>query len=212
PLPGRLPGGRTWTGGLSAREALADRQQQPGGRRVSARVRRRRTVAAAVALLVVVLAAWLVARPSSAPAPKNVPGTPRRALSPAQAVVAPGGLRAAEAGLMPWHLAAPISREVVVASAPGQLIVLGGLTAAGGSANGGSATGASRHVGALSAPLPDAAAGVLGGRALVFGGGSPATVATVQAFTLPGPGSGTRGATATTAGSMAPPRADAAAV
>ena len=117
---------------------------------------------------------------------------------------------------MPWHLAAPISREVVVASSPGQLIVLGGLTAGGVSASRisalSTATGAPRHIGALSAPLHDAAAGELGGRALVFGGGSPATVATVQAFTLPGPGSGTRGATATTAGSMPAPRSDAAAV
>jgi outer membrane protein assembly factor BamB len=208
------PGGRTWTG--SAREALAGRQQQPGRRRLPARVRRRRTVAAAAALLVVVLAAWLVARTSGGANPKNVPGTPRRALSPAQAVVAPGGLRAAEAGLMPWHLAAPISREVVVASSPGQLIVLGGLTAGGVSASRisalSTATGAPRHIGALSAPLHDAAAAELGGRALVFGGGSPATVATVQAFTLPSPSSGTRGATATTAGSMPAPRSDAAAV
>src|ERR1019366_9567537 len=167
------PGGRTWAG--FAREALAGRQRQPGRPRLPARVRRRRTVAAAAALLVVVLAAWLVARTSGGANPKNVPGTPRRALSPAQAVVAPGGLRAAEAGLMPWHLAAPISREVVVASSPGQLIVLGGLTAGGVSANGvsavGTATGASRHVGALSAPLHDAAAGEVRGGALGVGGG-----------------------------------------
>ena len=53
---------------------------------------------------------------------------------------------------------------------------------------------------------------MIGGRALVFGGGSSATVATVQAFTLPGPRGGAPAATATTAGSMPAPRSDAAAV
>ena len=38
-----------------------------------------------------------------------------QALSPGHAVAVPRGLPAAEAGLMPWHLAAPISREVAVA-------------------------------------------------------------------------------------------------
>ena len=91
---------------------------------------------------------------------------------------------------MPWHLAAPVSREVAVAGPPGRLVVLGGLTTGGGSASGvyavRTATGAVRQVGALSAALHDAAAAVIGQHAVVFGGGSPATVATVQAFTLRG--------------------------
>ncbi|HUY49849.1 MAG TPA: kelch repeat-containing protein [Streptosporangiaceae bacterium] len=196
------------------RLAGADRQQRRGRRRVSARVRRRRAVAALLALLVVVVAGWLVARPGGGAGPKSAAGSPKRALSPAQAVAAPGGPPAAEAGLLPWQMAAPISREVVVAGSPGRLVVLGGLTAGGASASGvyalRTATGAVRQIGALSAPLHDAAAGLLGGRALVFGGGSSATVATVQAFPLAGPGSGTT--TATTAGSMPAPRSDAAAV
>ncbi|HCU97680.1 MAG TPA: hypothetical protein DHU96_35220 [Actinobacteria bacterium] len=141
-------------------------------------------------------------------------GPAGRAHPPAHGVVAPGGLPAAEAGLMPWHLAAPISREVAVTDARGRLIVLGGLTAGGSSASGvyafRTATGAARRIGALTAPLHDAAVGVLGGRALVFGGGSSATVATVQALTVNGPHGGTP--TATAAGSMPTPRSDAAAV
>jgi outer membrane protein assembly factor BamB len=203
-----LSGARAASGGPAAREPLPRRRRQPGGRGVSARVRRRRA-AAVLAVICVVLAAWLVARLNTVTGPR------KRAIPPAHGVVGPRGLAAAEAGLMPWRLAAPISREVVVAGSPGQLVVLGGLRADGGSANGVYAvravTGAVRRIGALSAPLHDAAAAVLGRRALVFGGGSPTTVATVEAFTLRGQGSASPAATAAI-GSMPAPRSDAAAV
>jgi hypothetical protein len=139
----------------------------------------------------------------------------RQAPSPAHAVAVPRGLPAAEAGLMPWHLAAPVSREVAVAGPPGRLIVLGGLTTGGGSASGiyavRTGSGAVHQVGALSAPVHDAAVAVIGQHAVVFGGGSPATVATVQAFTLHGRHSRSQDTTATAAGSMPAPRSDAAA-
>ena len=66
------------------------------------------------------------------------------------------------------------------------------------------ATGAARQVGALSAPLHDAAGVSSGGRSLVFGGGSPVTVGTVQAFSGAG--------TSRVMGSLPAPRSDAAAV
>jgi len=117
---------------------------------------------------------------------------------------------------MPWHLARPLSREVVAAGSGGRLIVFGGLVAGGGSASGiyalRTATGAERRIGALRAPLHDAAAAVSGGRVLVLGGGSPATVATVQSFALAAPGRRSRDAVATTAGSLPAPRSDAVAV
>jgi hypothetical protein len=174
------------------------------------RVRRRRATAALAIVLaalgVSVVLAGYVSHLSRAASP---------ALSPAHAAAVPRGLPAAEAGLMPWHLAAPVSREVAVAGPSGRLIVLGGLTSGGGSASGvyavGTATGAVRQVGALSAALHDAAAAVIGGDAVVFGGGSPATVATVQAFTLHGRHSRSQDTTATAAGSMPAPRSDAAA-
>ena len=66
------------------------------------------------------------------------------------------------------------------------------------------ATGAAQRIGALSAPLHDAAGAVSQGRALVFGGGSPATVGAVQAFSGAG--------TARVTGSLPTPRSDAVAV
>jgi hypothetical protein len=192
-------------------------QQRSGGpatrrRGASARVRRRRAAAVLAAVLtalgVSVILAWYVSHPDSGEA-----SPARQALSPAHGVAVPPGLRAAEAGLMPWHLAAPISREVAVAGPPGRLIVLGGLTTGGGSASGiytiRTASGAVRQVGTLSAALHDAAAAVIGQHAVVFGGGLPATVATVQSFTLRGLRGRSGAAIATTAGSMPAPRSDA---
>jgi hypothetical protein len=178
------------------------------GRGATVRVRRRRATAALAMVLtalgVSVVLAGYVSHLSRAASP---------ALSPAHAVAVPRGLPAAEAGLMPWHLAAPVSREVAVAGPSGRLIVLGGLTAGGGSASGiyavRTGSGAVHQVGALSAPMHDAAVAVIGQRAVVFGGGSPATVATVQAFTLHGRHSRSQDTTATAAGSMPAPRSDA---
>ncbi|HET7243750.1 MAG TPA: PQQ-binding-like beta-propeller repeat protein [Streptosporangiaceae bacterium] len=144
------------------------------------------------------------------------PGTPavprQRALTPAPPVATPRGLAAAEAGLMPWHLSVPISRETAAAAPGNRLIVMGGLTAGGTSVNGiyafRTATGAARYLGVLRTPGHDAAAAVAGGHALIFGGGSATSTAAVQAFALPGPGGGAPA----TAGSLPTPRSDAAAV
>ena len=136
-------------------------------------------------------------------------GAGNKALPPVRAAAAPPGLDAAESGLLPWHLAAPLSREVVVPGSPGQLIVLGGLTPAGTSASGvyalRTATGGGPADRRAQRPAARCGAGVIsGGRALVFGGGSPVTVGTVQAFSGAG--------TARVTGSLPAPRSDAAAV
>jgi outer membrane protein assembly factor BamB len=208
---GFAPGPRT-VRGVSA--VPAPRAGHRGPRRVSARVRRRRTVAAALALLAIALVVWFVARPDSSGGKGSTLG--QRSLPPGHPAAAARGLPAAEAGLMPWHLAQPLSREVVAAGSGGRLIVFGGLVAGGASASGvyavRTATGAARQIGALRAPLHDAAAAVSGRRVLVLGGGSPATVATVQAFALPAPGRGSGFATAAAAGSLPAPRSDAVAV
>jgi outer membrane protein assembly factor BamB len=131
---------------------------------------------------------------------------PQAAAGPvaAQHPAAPRGLPAVLAGLLPWHLAAPLSREVVVPGSGKNLLVLGGLTAGGGSADGVYAvhlhSGRASRVGSLAAPVHDAAGAMAGGQALVFGGGSSATVASVEAF----PGR--------VAGSMPAPRSDCVAV
>ena len=126
-------------------------------------------------------------------------------------------LPAAESGLLPWQLAAPISRIVVVPGTGNQLVLLGGLT----TNNVSSASvftldttnGALTQIGDLTGPLHDAAAAVVGGRDMVFGGGASTTVATVQAF--PAPGSvgtpaGSSGSSASTVSSLPAPRSDAA--
>jgi outer membrane protein assembly factor BamB len=118
---------------------------------------------------------------------------------------------AAESGLLPWHLRAPVSREVVVPGRGG-LVVLGGLTASGATTGTvyelGLVKGVERPVGTLPVPVHDAAAGLAGSRALVFGGGSSTTIPAVQGITLTGPGSGR----ASNAGSLPAPRSDAAGV
>ena len=117
---------------------------------------------------------------------------------------------------MPWHLAAPISHEMAVTGPGSRLIVMGGLTAGGASVKGVFAfrpvTGTVRYLGALNAPVHDAAAAVVGRQALIFGGGSSASIASVQRFALPGPRGHARPAAATAAGSMPAPRSDVAAV
>ena len=108
-----------WSGIIGMVEAPAFRGNRPGGpsargRGASARGRHRRSAAVLAIVLtalgVGVVLAWYVSSLSGRAA-----GPARQALAPGHAVAAPRGLPAAEAGLMPWHLAAPISREVAVA-------------------------------------------------------------------------------------------------
>jgi hypothetical protein len=146
------------------------------------------------------------------PAPAGDTRADSHGLAAAHGPAAPRSLAAAESGLLPWHLPAPISREAVVPGQHGRLIVLGGLTPDGTSASGVYAvrtrTGAARRIGALGVAVHDAAAAVTGGRALVFGGGSVASIATVQGFTLPGAHGGAAAARA----SLPQARSDLAAV
>jgi outer membrane protein assembly factor BamB len=164
---------------------------------------------AGVALAVVAAAAWFATRHDGRVA------APPKMHRPVHATDAPRILPAAESGLLPWHLADPLSREVAVAGPSGQLVVFGGLTPGGASSDAvyalRIANGAARRIGTLSAPVHDAAVAVSGGQALIFGGGSAASVPTVEAFALPGPGGGAL-ATATDTGALPAPRSDAAAV
>ena len=184
-------------------------------RHLSARVRRRRAVAALLVVLIAALGIWLVVGPGRGSGPPGRAGQSGGPLSAVRGMGGPRGLPAAESGLLPWRMAAPISRAVAVAGSRNHLVVLGGLTAGGASAAGiyslSTSTGAARRIGVLSTPLHDAAVGLLGRRALIFGGGSSATVAKVEAFAVHGRPGG-QPATATKAGSMPAPRSDATAV
>ncbi len=93
---------------------------------------------------------------------------------------------AAEAGLLPWQLAAPLSREVVLprAGTRHELVVLGGLSSGGLSTNGvavlDTRTGRLRSEGSLLQATHDAAGAALGARQLVIGGGTAAPAGGTQ--------------------------------
>ena len=93
-----------------------------------------------------------------------------------------------EAGVEPWQLDAPLSRESVVAAGTG-LIVLGGISPAGTSLAGvttlAPTTGTASAGSLLATGVHDAAAVSFGSRTYVLGGGSQDTVATVQSVVTP---------------------------
>ena len=107
----------------------------------------------------------------------------------------------------PYQLPAPISREVVLPGAGG-LTIAGGLNSQDGSTDAVTqldpVTGATRALSKLPDATHDAAGAALGGRAFLFGGGTAASVPTVQVV---GPGSG-----ASVAGQLPAARSDASGV
>ncbi len=110
---------------------------------------------------------------------------------------------AVESGLLPWRLAAPISREVILPDTGKTLVLLGGLngsTSASGVFSLDTNTGALRLIGNLRAGIHDGTGAEIAGRDIVFGGGSPTTVGTVESFPR---------APAGTSGALPAPRSDA---
>jgi len=121
-------------------------------------------------------------------------------------------ITAAESGLLPWTLTAALSRAVVLPGRANQLVILGGLTASNVSAQGiytlDTTSGTLTHVGNLTAGLHDSSGAVIDGNDVTFGGGAPATVATVQAVATPGPTGPASIPTATVTGGLPEPRSD----
>ena len=109
----------------------------------------------------------------------------------------------------PYQLAAAVSREVVLPGANG-LLMAGGLTPSGTSVNTVTwldpVTGGTRVAGHLAAATHDAAGFTIAGRAFVAGGGTAASVPTIQMFTLGTASS--PGGQAMVAGSLARARSD----
>jgi Kelch motif len=95
------------------------------------------------------------------------------------------------AELMPWELAAPISRAVVMAQGR-SIIIAGGIGRSGASEPGvfrlNPRSGSLSLMGTLPAPVHDAGGALIGRGVFVFGGGSVSSSATVQAFTRQGGG------------------------
>ncbi len=149
-----------------------------------------------------------------------VGATRHPSVRPAKSATSAATIPAVESGLLPWQLASPISREVVLPGPGGQLDLFGGLTAANTSADGvfslNPTTGALQGIGVLPVGLHDAAGAVIGGADLVFGGGSSTTTASVESFPQGGSGAPQGGpgtvpsATATTVSNLPAPRSDAA--
>jgi len=179
-------------------------------RRASTRVRRTRAVT--VLVIVAIALGFFVDRQLSSPTGQthrsvaHTTGAHQKKKAPIPAV---------ESGLLPWQLAAPISRVVVLPGSGSQLDILGGLTSGNTSSSGAysldTSDGTLRQIGGLSGPLHDAAGAVIGGQDVVFGGGLSSTVATVQAFPPPAAATPvTHGPTASVVGSLPSPRSDAA--
>ncbi len=189
-------------------------------RRIQRQRRRAATVAALVVVVVIVIVAVSLqggSTPTAAP-PTTSPSAPPPSSAASGSVKPSGGTRAhrasgppsVEAGIESWPLAAPLSREAVVADGSG-LTVLGGITPAGTSlptvTSITPATGAMAPSAGLANPVHDAASATLGGTTYIFGGGSPTTVATVQAVTAPS-SHGAAVPAGTTVGQLPQPRSD----
>ena len=118
---------------------------------------------------------------------------------------------AAEAGLLPWHLSAAVSRSVVVPGSNDTLLVVGGLGPDGSSSSRVVSLrvpgGASTPLAGLASGLHDAAGARLRNRVVLFGGGDPVATGLVQSLNLTAPSS-----PSTPMGNLPQTRADAATV
>ncbi len=153
----------------------------------------RLTAGVGVAVVAIVIAA-IVSTPGGARRePHTQAQTAKPSVTTGRALATPrvAVVRAVETGLYPWQLQAPISREVLVPEIGGRgLIVAGGLVAGGTSASGtfhlDTGTGNLAAAGSLATATHDAAAAVVGGQVLVFGGGTSAPAAVAQDITPSG--------------------------
>jgi len=159
--------------------------------------------------VLVAVAVAVAVGPTSGPA--SGPTVPHRHAAPPPR----GGdaIPAAEAGLLPWTLDAPLSREVVLPGSGTSVTVLGGLSSSQQTLDRAfsldTATGQIATVGTLAAGVHDAAGARHAGSDWLFGGGSPNTVDTTQRLSPP---ESPLPAAATLVGHLPQPRSDAAAV
>ncbi len=166
---------------------------------------RRRRAGLAVAVLLVALVAAIAAFASSGPGHPGQSSQTQAQIRARKLALAKrrAAIPAIKAGLLPWQIAAPISREIILPGAGAKLMLLGGLngsTSASGVYSLNTINGALHQVGSLRAPVHDSVGAVVGGRDVVFGGGSPATVRAVESYPT---------AAATALGALPTPRSDA---
>ena len=163
---------------------------------ITCRVRTRLRLRCEALLLVACLPVALLAAACTAGQGRALPGR-ATARGPAILQVMPAA----------FQLPAPIAREVVLPRGR-DLLIAGGLTPGQTSTSEVTlldpATGQTSQLGRLAAAAHDSGGSILGGRPVVFGGGTAASTATVQAIAGPGP--------ATMLGRLPRPRSDLAAV
>ncbi len=197
----------------------ADDRQQRRSRELRRLQQRRRRTASLVALIILVVIGIVVASCTGGSGSNSAASTTTTATAATGATKAAAGASVAkvtrgipsiEAGVEPWPLPAPLSRESVVANGKG-LTVLGGITPSGASLAGVSTIdpvhGAIAAAATLADPVHDAASMTVGHATFVLGGGSPDTVATVQSVRSPSipPGASSAG---TVVGQLPQPRSD----
>jgi len=170
-----------------------DRAARP--RPTHAQLRRRRVALGAAALVALVIVLVSIRGCSTTSTTMSHAGAAPRTTPTS------GAIPAVEAGVLPWSLATPLSREVLLAGGGNTLTVVGGLDGAQASVPTvftiDTATGNRTVVGALAQGVHDAAGAVIAGQGYLFGGGSPTTVADVERFPMP-PAPAAPGATGTT--------------
>jgi hypothetical protein len=193
--------------------APAPRSLRSGQRQRRTQIRQRRAIALGFGVLLVAAAVVVLSAGSAPPTPTAAPiatttsaatTASSSSAAAASAATASSGPLSLEAGLEPWHLDAPLSREAVVAVG-NRLRILGGLAASSSSLNSASwldpRSGAVTAEGTLATVVHDGAGAQIGSSSFVFGGGSPNTFATVQSL-------GAAAATGAVAGQLPQPRSD----
>ena len=181
---------------------MHDGKRSPRMRERARRVRRRRAV---LLVVLAVATAGGVALAEGGGNGTDAPPAPSQTAKDSPPPRPP----AAEAGLLPWQLRAPLSREAVVprVGTRRELVVLGGLTSGDSSTNAvavlDTRTGSLAQQRSLPQATHDAAGAALGARVLVIGGGTSAPAGSTQIET--------RGRTAVSGG-LGGARADAGAV
>ncbi|HLH45522.1 MAG TPA: PQQ-binding-like beta-propeller repeat protein [Acidimicrobiales bacterium] len=186
----------------------ADARRRAAARRRVQRRRRTAVVGALVIVTIVVVVLVTSGGPGGSGGRRGrAAGGSRSARSDLAAHRRAGQIPAVQAGLLPWKLAAPLSRMVVLPAGGHDLVLAGGLEVGGSSASGvytlDTANGALHPSGSLAHAVHDGAGATIGERDYIFGGGSPATVATVQSFTPGG-----TGGSGTVTGALPAPRSD----
>jgi PQQ-like domain/Kelch motif len=186
----------------SVQQPPADRARRARRRQPSRAHRRRRLL---LPLLLLALVGFLVVRSLGRSGPSPQDGGASGAAGGAASVLS------ARATVEP--LPAPVT-GAAAAQVPAGTLVIGGLDAGESSVAGVFLLGRDgelRPAGALSGPLHDAAAATLGGRVLVFGGGTAESTDAVQELPA-GIGSGQAESTAAVVGHLPRPRSDLSAV